>query len=156
MELCEKAIKEEEQTDFIVVSRGELDYGHFVDFDSVSMKLSEYLNKKLEQPITVVYVCGLDHFNKCSYVEQLAKEKNMACAIIYRLCSNDEKIKSIERKLPEKIYYLTLTDEIQSDKLIDLSSTEIRNLFATSTTDEQYEKTIYKCVLEFYKNKHSQ
>lgn len=84
----------------------------------------------------------------------------MASAIIYRIGSDDKRIKSIKEELSNRIYYLTLDDEIQLGIIADLSSTEIRNLFTNAAAKEEEEqqqqqkKSVYKCVFEYYdKNK---
>ncbi len=157
--LCEEAIKSENSDDFFAVSRGECECkGGFVDFDEVSKNLAEFLNstlcgpdKLLDHPLKVVYVCGLDHFNKCPYVEQLAHAKNMACAVIYRLGANDDHIKISEEK-SSNIYYITLEDERKNGTLVDINSTAIRKHYRTPNNPDP-DTISYPCVIDYYKEK---
>jgi len=154
--LCEEAIKDENLEDFISVSKGEIEYNTFLDFDEVSENLAKFLNselcgsdKLLENPLKVVYVCGLDHFNKCPHVAQLAKRKNMACAVIYRLDASDNYIKTFDEK-SSNIYYITLENE--RDKLIDISSTVIRQRYRTQLNTDS-DNLSYPCVMKYYNDK---
>ncbi len=157
-ELCEEAIKSEGLEDFISVSKGEVEYNGFVDFDEVSENLAKFLNSKLcgpgkllENPLKVVYVCGLDHFNKCPYVARLSNEPNMACAVIYRLGAFDDHIKTLEKKSPN-IYYITLENDRET--LIDISSTAIRKQYRTSINIDS-DTLSYPCVMKYYQKKFS-
>lgn len=156
-ELCEKVIKAESLTSFISVAKGELQYKGFADFDEVTIQLAEFLNselygsdKKLKHPLKVVYVCGLDHFNKCSHVEYLARAKDVACAVIYRLGASDRRIKALEEQ-SSNIYYITLEDERET--LVDISSTAIRQQYRNPTNANVDELT-YQCVAEYLQNKY--
>ncbi len=155
-ELCEEAIKYEKLEDFIAVSRGEIECKTFFDFDEVSENLAKFLNselcgpdKLLENPLKAVYVCGLDHFNKCPYVARLAKRENMACAVIYRLGASDDYIKTFDVE-SSNIYYITLENE--REKLIDISSTAIRKLHQTPTNTDP-DNLSYPCVKKYYEEK---
>ena len=100
--LCQDAIDYEglEVSSWVTVSTGECQWPDgFVDFDPVAEKLCAFLNdtlvireKLLTYPWRLVYVCGLDHFNKCSYLEAMAKQDNMACAVVYRSSYDEEQI----------------------------------------------------------------
>lgn len=104
----------------------------------------------MKQPLKVVYVCGLDHFNKCPYVADLARNnKNMACAVIYRPDISDVHIKKFDEQ-SSRIYYIALTD--QPESITAISSTAIRNRYETSSNPETDLK-IYQCVQEYYKDK---
>ncbi|UJR21428.1 hypothetical protein I4U23_024514 [Adineta vaga] len=163
-QLCEQAIDLEGLKSFISVAKGELEYDRFADFDEVTIKLAEYLNKELYKtrhvlsyPLKVVYVCGLDHFNKCSHVEVLARQKNIACAVIYRLGDPDHRIKRLEEK-SSNIYYITLDDERET--LIDISSTEIRKRYQNainqnSNDDDDDDQITYPFVGKYLKTKYS-
>lgn len=154
--LCEDAIREENLQEFIAVSRGECEWPNgFVDFDEVTRKLVEFLNapETNEQlaairPITVVYVCGLDHFNKCSYVADLANEENIACAIIYRQGAPDQYVRNLPRK-SSRIFYIPL-DENRST-LVDISSTAIREHHRNRNYTE-LDRLSYSCVSQYYRD----
>ncbi len=154
--LCEEAIESENLLDLVSVSKGEFQYDGFVDFDTVSENLAEFLNstlcgpnKLLEYPLKVVYVCGLDHFNKCSYVVRLAKQKNMACAIIYRPGAIEDHIKAVQDRL-SNVYYITLENDRET--LTDISSTAIRKQYQTSNNID-FDELSYPCVTTYYKKK---
>ncbi|CAF4529479.1 unnamed protein product [Rotaria sp. Silwood1] len=157
--LCKEVILSDEDTkSWISVSKGESEFNEFVDFDDVSKNLAEFLNfelceseKLLNHPLKVVYVCGLDHFNKCPYVEKLATEKNIACAVTYRLGASDHRIKALEEKSPN-IYYITLDEE--REKLVDISSTAIRQQCYNSAKTDLIQLT-YPCVIKFLEDKYS-
>jgi hypothetical protein len=160
--LCEEAIKEEGPAvaDFIAVSRGEMEYKHgFIDFNEVSVRLAEFLNSTLydheklfEHPIKVVYVCGLDHFNKCPYVAQLAREENMACAVIHRLGAREERIQTLKEP-SSNVYYITFKDE--GEPLVDVSSTAIRRYYRSGNNLDP-DQSSYLCVADYYREKFSE
>lgn len=154
--LCEDAIREEKLEHFITVSRGECEWpSGFVDFDEVTRQLAEFLNSPKTddqlssiQPITVVYVCGLDHFNKCSYVADLAREENIACAIIYRQGASDQYIRNLPQR-SQNIFYISL-DENRST-LVDISSTAIREHHRNRNYAE-LDRLSYPSVSQYYRN----
>ena len=150
----EKAIQNEKVEDWIAVSAGECNWTGFADFDEVTISLAKFLenesstNQKFPRhPLTVVYVCGLDHFNKCPYVASLAKHENIACAVIYRPGAVDNGIKD-----SSDIYYITLDDE--RDTLIDISSTAIRDRYRNRNNTDTNDG-IYKCVSSFLQKHYS-
>ena len=104
--LCEQVIESDaELRQWLSVTRGELQYPNgFADFDVVTREFAEFLNDKnrssltlLESPLKVVYICGLDHFNKCPYVAALAEESNVICVVIYRVNADEERIKDLSK-----------------------------------------------------------
>ena len=133
-DLCELAIKEHKlETNgpsWLNVSRAECEYRHgFVDFGPTAEALCQYLNsllvvlgKYIKKPLYVIYVCGLDHFNKCSDVQRLAQKKYIKCAVIYRKNNNEQNISKLDPS--SNIIYVPLNNE-RSD-ILDISSTEIR------------------------------
>ena len=133
-DLCELAIKDHESEtrtrSWLNVSRAECEYRYgFVDFSPTTKALSQYLNslllvsrRYLKKPLYVIYVCGLDHFNKCSDVRRLAQEKYIKCAVIYRQNNNEQNISKLDPS--SNIIYVPLNNE-RSD-ILDISSTEIR------------------------------
>ena len=155
--LCEQVIKQEGLDSWLSVAGGECQWdGGFIDFDEVSRTLAEFLNenlykteKVLRHPLTVVYVCGLDHFNKCPYVADLVHAKNLACAVIYRLNANEIEIKRLENQ-SDKVYYIPLTAERST--LVDISSTRIRQQHGTDSSD--LEQFTYPSVCSYLKEKY--
>ncbi len=79
----------------------------------------------LRYPLTVVYLCGLDHFNKCPRVITLGKEENIDCIIVYRIDFDGKRILNPEKS--RNMIYVSLTDERQN--ILDVSSIRIRQCF---------------------------
>jgi hypothetical protein len=133
--LSDEAIKYEgaEMSSWIAVSRGESEWSSgFVDFFPVTQNLRNFLNSALvtpgnflKHPLRVVYVCGLDHYNKCSNVKRMADNKNISCAVVYRGGCDEQHI-SRSMKASGTIY-VPLSKE--RSKLVDVSSTLIRQYF---------------------------
>ena len=158
-ELCELAIEEHEHITkaprWLRVSRAESEYRNgFVDFGPVSKALGSYLNstlvgpdKFLKYPLHTIYVCGLDHFNKCTDVERLAKTEYIKCAVIYRKGSEERHVRLFGDS--SNIIYVGLEDERQT--LVDISSTAIRQRLATSADD--LDEFTYKSVARRLKSK---
>lgn len=121
---------------WLSVSRAECEYQQgFVDFGPTTEALSQYLNSLLlvsyrfvKYPLYVIYVCGLDHFNKCPEVRRLAKEKYIKCAVIYRKNSDERHISKLGES--SNIIYVPLDDE--RTNVVDISSTEIRRRWESS------------------------
>ena len=160
-ELCEDAIRYQgsEVSSWISVSRGESEWsGGFVDFGPVTENLRDFLNTTvtgqgnlLQYPLRVVYVCGLDHFNKCSNVERMAKQHNIACVIVYRVGQNEDNvIRSIKTS---GVIYIPLSNE--RSKLADVSSTQIRQYFQNpSANTTNIEQNIYPKVRKYMSKKY--
>lgn len=152
--LCKEAIREERAQGFISVSTAEIDCSRgFVDFDEVTISLEKFLNRTQTtpdltdaRPIQVIYVCGLDHFNKCSHVAYLAKEKNIACAVIYRHGASDDHIQRM-RHSSSNIYYIPLGDNQMN--LNDISSTAIRKHYQNGDYTSLGQLT-YSSVVRYY------
>ncbi|CAF1215965.1 unnamed protein product [Rotaria sordida] len=159
-QLCEGAIEHDKLSSWITVSRGECEWpSGFVDFGPVTENLCDFLNdtlvhqdKFLKHPLRVVYVCGLDHFNKCSYLERMAKQKNMACAVVFRSGYNEQHIHQSIRSTD--VIYVKL--EKERDKIVDISSTQIRQYFQNPTSrttdiDQFIYPNVYEYMIKNYK-----
>ncbi len=160
-QLCEGAIEYvgPEVSSWISVSRGESEWADgFVDFPLVAENFRDFLNSTLVEqenilkyPLRVVYVCGLDHFNKCSYVENMAKQNNMTCAVVFRVGYEEQQISRSVKK--SGIIYIPLSEE--RTKLTDVSSTQIRQYFQSPTaSNTNVEKNIYPNVREYMSRKY--
>ncbi|CAF3230948.1 unnamed protein product [Rotaria socialis] len=159
--LCEGAIEHEgpELSSWLRVSRGESEWADgFVDFGPVTENLRDFLNNTLvdeehvlRYPLCVVYVCGLDHFNKCSYVENMTKQPNMSCAVVYRTGYEEQRItRSIQSS---DVIYIPLSKE--RGKLTDVSSTQIRQHFQNpSASKANIKANIYPIVDEYMRKKY--
>lgn len=160
-QLCEGALQSEgpKLASWISVSRGESEWKDgFVDFGPVVENLRDFLNSTLvgpgnvfKYPLRVVYVCGLDHFNKCSYVEQMAKQKSMGCAVVYRSGCDEKEISNSAKK--SGVLYVSLTKE--RGKITEISSTAIREYFQNPATSKtNIKQHIYPNVLEYMNKKY--
>ncbi len=160
-QLCEGAIEHQDSdvSSWISVSRGESEWdGGFVDFGPVAENLRDFLNTTivgqgniLQHPLRVVYVCGLDHFNKCSYVENMATQNNMACAIVYRVGYDEQQIAGSIKK--SGAIYIPLSKE--RSKLADVSSTQIRQYYQNPTASKSnIERIVYPNVHEYMSRKY--
>ena len=162
-QLCEGAIQFEdpELLSWISVSRGESEWeGGFVDFGPVAENLRDFLNGTLvdlgntfKYPIRVIYVCGLDHFNNCSYAENMPKQKNMGCAVVYR-SGYDEKMVSNSAK-NSGVIYVSLAKK--HNKITEISSTDICEYFQNPLANKiSIKRYIYPNVLEYMSKKYQQ
>ncbi|CAF3847284.1 unnamed protein product [Rotaria magnacalcarata] len=160
-QLCDGAIEEQgsDVSSWVSVSRGESEWSDgFVDFGPVTENLRDFLNdalvdqqKILRYPLCVVYICGLDHFNKCSYVERMAKQDNMSCAIVYRVGCDEQQISRSVKK--SGCIYIPLVKE--RNKLTDVSSTLIRQYFQKSVSNtSNIERFIYPNVRRYMSKKY--
>ena len=125
----------------------------FVDFDQVAKELTEFVNRErrsslslLKRPLKVVYICGLDHFNRCSYVAEIAEQPNLACVVIYRPDADEKKIRKLQEK-NSNVYYFDLKD--LRHELKDISSTMIRE-----GDPNGLQHLTYDAVIEYLKNRH--
>jgi nicotinic acid mononucleotide adenylyltransferase len=138
-EMTNKAISEysEENKDAIVkifLHTWEGNHDYFIDFPYVIEEIQKELKK---YNITLIYVCGLDLFNKCRH----SFSKNVIA--IYRE-PYYEKYQSIEKKL---IYI------VKDDKTEPYSSTAIRDNFQNGNLDEIEKITfpgVAKMIIDFY------
>ncbi|CAF1380574.1 unnamed protein product [Didymodactylos carnosus] len=139
-QLCEEAIddvtinhQEQKLPSWVSVTRGESEWADgFVDFAPVTENFRDFLNdtlveqeKVLKYRLSVIYVCGLDHFNKCSDVRKMAELDNIIPAVVFR-SGNDEQMISRSCK-SSRVIYIPLTK--QREKSLDVSSTQIREHF---------------------------
>ena len=166
--LCQGAIDDATMNDpmgklpsWVSVSTGESEWaGGFVDFAPVAESFRDFLNytlveqeRILKHRLSIVYVCGLDHFNKCSDVRKMAELDNIIPAIVFRN-GNDEQMITSVCKSP-KIIYVPLTRDRK--KMIDVSSTQIRQYFQKpSASNRNIEKYIYPNVHEYMTRKYNQ
>ncbi|UJR20567.1 hypothetical protein I4U23_023693 [Adineta vaga] len=152
-QLCKQVIEFEtsEISSWVDVSRGESEWKEgFVDFDPVTKSFRDFLNitlvdqeKLLKYPLHVVYVCGLDHYNKCADVERMVQQENILCAVVYRVGYDEKKINSSLQS--SGVIYIPLLEK--RAKLEHVSSTQIRRYFQNPTgIATNIEKNIYPVV----------
>ncbi|CAF1247185.1 unnamed protein product [Didymodactylos carnosus] len=149
LKMCQEAIRESQQDDWLCVDQDEINADDFIDFPEVCELFHERLNnlvvkekKLLVKQIRVIYVCGLDHFNKCSSVRGLAKD-HLGVAVIYRPGYNEHMIKHVLEN-SKNIFYIPFTDE-ERHELKDISSTLIRNNYSTN---QSCDSLTYPSVIE--------
>jgi nicotinic acid mononucleotide adenylyltransferase len=158
--LAERAMEYEdsEVSSWISISRGESEADGFVDFPDVTKNFRNFLNNTivdqkniLKYPLRVVYVCGLDHYNKCSDVERMTKQNNITSAVVFRV-GNDDKQISHSVGTSSAMYIPLLKERA---KLPDVSSTLIREYFqnpgANKTSIDRY---IYPHVRDYMSKKY--
>ncbi|CAF1021224.1 unnamed protein product [Didymodactylos carnosus] len=148
--MCEEAIKEANVQDWICVDKAECKATGFVDFPGVCIQLRRYINDivvysqgLVTRPIRLIYVCGLDHFNKCSDVLLLARNE-YGVAVIYRPGYEENKIQTV---VNPNIFYVPINDE-NKKSLTDVSSSLIRQKLQNG---ESCDSLTYKSVLEYLK-----
>jgi len=114
---------------------------------TVTLNLQNFLNQKikLEKPIRVIYVAGLDLFNRCHGMRSLRQPYMGGVAVVYRYGQNKSLIKSIIDQNPSKVYFVSLDDNDQNQSY-DISSTLIRKKLQTN---EDCSHLTYKSVLEY-------
>lgn len=162
--LCEEAIEYEGPTlsSWVSISRAESDWPHgFVNFGPVTESLRDFLNSKLvgqgnilKHELRVVYVCGLDHYNRCSDYQEMATKKNISFAVVYRPGCEERQI--LHATKTSGAIYIPLIHE--RNNLIDVSSEEIQRYFEGSNAkNDVIDRNIYPHVREYlrkkYKNK---
>jgi len=117
---------------------------YFIDLATVTLNLQNFINQKIKssKPIRVIYVAGLDLFNRCNGLFGLRKSGMGGVAVVYRYGENKSLIKSILDQNSSKLYFISLDDENQ---LNDISSTLIRQKLQFN---EDCSHLTYKSVLE--------
>ncbi len=162
-QLCENALQYEntELSSWISTSRGESEWPNgFVDFPEITEDIRNFLNtvlvkqtRLLQHPLRVVYVGGLDHFNKCPDVQRMAKKNNITCAVIFRVGYDEQQIN--QNSPTSNVIYIPLVKE--RSELANISSTKIRQYFqnpaACATSIEKY---IYPNVRDYMIKKYRQ
>ncbi|CAF4758338.1 unnamed protein product, partial [Rotaria sp. Silwood2] len=68
----------------------------FIDLASVTYSLQVFINQKLNlpKPVRVIYVAGLDLFNRCYGMKSLRAPKMGGIAVVYRPGQDDRLITS--------------------------------------------------------------
>ncbi|CAF1150871.1 unnamed protein product [Didymodactylos carnosus] len=154
IEMCEKAIEESGQESWLSVDRAECMASGFIDFERVSCSLYHFINDKLKLPksVRVIYVSGLDLFNRCNGIDLLRNLK-MGVAVVYRPEQRETLIKQLAI-LDKNVFYVPIDDETKKT-LVDISSTLIRKNF---NSNEECEHLTYTSVLNYLrlirKNQH--
>ncbi len=117
---------------------------NFIDLRRVTLSLQNFLNEniKLEKSIRVIYVAGLDLFNRCNGMHGLRQSNVGGLAVVYRYGENKSLIQSIINQNSSKLYFILLEDQNQNE----ISSTLIRRKLQIN---EDCSHLTYKSVLEY-------
>ncbi len=116
----------------------------FIDLATVRLSLQNFINEKIQlsKPIRVIFVAGLDLFNRCHGMNRLRQSFMGGVAVVYRSGENKSLIQSIIDQNPSKLYFISLDNEDQND----ISSTLIRQKLQLN---EDCSHLTYKSVLQF-------
>jgi len=114
---------------------------------TVTLELQNFLNQKIKlgKPIRVIYVVGLDLFNRCNGMRSLRQPYMGGVAVVYRYGQNKSLIKSMIDQNSSKVYFVSLDDNDQNESY-DISSTLIRQKLQNN---EDCSHLTYKSVLEY-------
>lgn len=126
IEMCQRAIEEENQQHWLAVDKAEAFAPTFITLKNVTLSLQTYLNEQihLDKPIRVIYVAGLDLFNRCNGMHSLRDKHMGGVAVVYRIGQDSALIESLIKQNPLKLYFIPLDDD--TNQSIDISSTLIR------------------------------
>ena len=99
----------------------------FINLRTVTVDLQRFLNEnfKLDKPIRVIYVAGLDLFNRCNGFHSLTNGQTGGVAVIYRSGENQSLIRSGFAQGRQNLYFISV-DSCDPDQFTDISSTSIR------------------------------
>ncbi|CAF0890068.1 unnamed protein product [Didymodactylos carnosus] len=144
IEMCQKAIEEAKEQHWLRVDKAECMAHKFVRFSNVACSLQNFINDKLKLPryVRVIYVSGLDLFNRCGGIRQLRKS-NMGVAVVYRPGEHENLVKTNDPNL----FYVPIDDEAKL-AIQDVSSTKIRHNLKNNVPCDQL---TYTSVLDYLK-----
>ncbi|CAF1179141.1 unnamed protein product [Adineta steineri] len=145
IEMCQNAIQEENQQHWLTVDKAECLASNFINLNKVASSLQMFLNEKirLDKPIKVIYVAGLDLFNRCKGMNGLRQGTMGGVAVVYRYGQDKSLIQSFIKENTRKLYFIALDeDNIQND----ISSTLIRQKLKSN---ENCSHLTYNSVLQF-------
>ncbi|CAF3523915.1 unnamed protein product, partial [Rotaria sp. Silwood2] len=122
----------------------------FIDLASVTYSLQVFINQKLNlpKPVRVIYVAGLDLFNRCYGMKSLRAPKMGGIAVVYRPGQDDRLITSTHAQGNSKVFYVCANDDdmdTSSSDIDDISSTLIRKRYKNN---ENCEHLTFKSVLD--------
>jgi nicotinic acid mononucleotide adenylyltransferase len=104
---------------------------------------------KLERPICVIYVTGLDLFNDCHGMKGMQQSPWNGVAVVYRFGGQEHLIQSMHSLTSEKLYYVRDdSPDNQTEALNQISSTQIRQMMKNG---QSCEHLTYSSVLNYLK-----
>ena len=97
----------------------------------MTFSLQTFINEKVNwpKPIRIIYVAGLDLFDRCHGMRALRSPQMGGVAVIHRSGSNNSLIKSTKEQPDPKVFYVSSNDDdldVSSSQSEDISSTLIR------------------------------
>ena len=117
----------------------------------VTLSLQIFINEmlKLETPIRVIFVAGLDLFNACHGMKGMQQSPWNGIAVVYRSGEQEHLIKSMHSLTSEKLYYVRDdSPDNQTEALNQISSTQIRQMMKNG---QSCEHLTYSSVLNYLK-----
>ena len=126
----------------------------FVDLLNVTLSLQIFINENLKplRPIRVIYVAGLDLFNRCRGMEPLRAHHMGGVAVVYRQGESHCLLTSTAIQNDSKVFHVSHNDEDSMDtsttETEDISSTLIRKRLKINDVCEHL---TYKSVLDYLK-----
>ncbi|CAF3231268.1 unnamed protein product [Rotaria socialis] len=153
IEMCRKAIEEAGQQHWLSVDMAECMAPGFVHLVSVAHSLQQFINQHLNlpKPVRVIYVAGLDLFNRCYGMGTLRKSPLGGVAVVYRLGQNNSVLKSTNAMNDPRVFYVCDNDDemdTSSSESEDISSTLIRKRLKDN---ENCDDLTFKSVLDHMK-----
>ena len=119
----------------------------------MTFSLQNFINQKfnLGKPIRVIYVAGLDLFNRCHGMRGLRSSNMGGVAVVYRSGQETYRITSDDSQCDPKVFYVCSNDnnmETSSLEYEDISSTLIRKRLIDN---QNCDHLTFKSVLEHMK-----
>ncbi|CAF0987155.1 unnamed protein product [Adineta ricciae] len=149
--MCEEAIKEANQQHWLGVDKAECTAPKFISLSKVTLSLQMFINEviQLEKPIRVIYVAGLDLFNRCHGMVAMREAPWNGVAVVYRSGEKESLIQSSHSISNERLFYVRDdTPENQAEAVSQISSTQIRQMIKNG---QSCHNLTYQSVLDYLK-----
>ncbi|CAF1518373.1 unnamed protein product [Rotaria sordida] len=151
IEICQKAIEEANQQHWLSVDKAECMAPNFISLGQVTLSLKMFINTvlNLPKPVRVIYIAGLDLFNRCHGMHRLRTPDRDGVAVVYRSGEEEHLVRSVQSPHLDKVYYVkndSTDNEISA--LSDISSTQIRRMLKDG---QSCEHLTYPSVLNYLK-----
>lgn len=123
----------------------------FISLKDVSFSLKIFINGvlALPKPVKVIFIAGLDLFNRCNGMDGLRTKDRDGVAVVYRSGEEERNVAFLRSLHGSKIYYIKDDNPINgvsASVLNEISSTKIREKFY----DRSYcEQLTYRCVIDY-------
>ncbi|CAF5050750.1 unnamed protein product, partial [Rotaria sp. Silwood1] len=122
------------QQHWLSVDMAECMAPQFIDLASVTYSLQMFINQTLNlpKPVRVIYVAGLDLFNRCRGMTSLRRSPLGGVAVVYRPGQDDRFITSTHVQDGSNVFYVCANDDdmdTSGSESDDISSTLIRERY---------------------------